>query len=323
VAYPVDLDPAVLALGDEQDGLVTREQLAAAGVGRDHVRNQVRARRWRLVGRVIVTHRGPLTRRQRWWAAVLHAGQGAVLGSLTAAEAHGLEGWESERVHVVVANGARVHPLPWMRVHVSRRLRPQDVHETRTPPQVTAARAVVDSATWKPHPRLACALLTAGVQQRLVTVDQLADEIERAGQIRHRRAMRRVLLDIAGGSQALSEIDFVRICRRAGLPRPDQQVVRVDAGGRRRYLDARVVRPDGRVILIEVDGAVHLRVDRWWDDQHRSNEVTLAEDNAMLLRFPAVVLRTDQSSVIEQLQRAYFGFVPPARRDARRSARPA
>jgi hypothetical protein len=188
---------------------------------------------------------------------------------------------------------------------------------------VKAARAMVDSASWKSHPRLACALLAASVQQRLVVVEQLAAEIAGAGCIRHRRVMARALEDIAGGSQALSEIDFGRICRKAGLPRPERQVVRADAAGRRRYVDAQLTRPDGRVVLIEVDGAVHLRADRWWDDQTRSNEVVLSEPGAIMLRFPAAVLRTDEATVISQLRRAYFGSTDPARQSGRWDARSA
>lgn len=303
---PPDLDPRLLELGAAQDAVVSRGQLAELGFGDDVVRAHVRARRWRLVGRAVVLHRGPLSTRERWWVAMIHVGQGAALASLTAAESQGLRGWESDMVHVLARRGVRVHPLPWMRIHESRRFSEEDVHPSRQPRQVRASRAVVDAASWKPHPRLACALLAAAVQQRLVTVEQLATELSRAGAIRHRRMMRQVLDDIAGGSDALSEVDFVRLCRKAGLPRPQQQAVRTDSAGRRRYLDARIRRPDGRVILVEVDGAMHLRVDRWWDDQARSNEIVLAE-GAPLLRFPAVVIRSDERRVIAQLQRAYFG----------------
>jgi hypothetical protein len=99
-------------------------------------------------------------------------------------------------------------------------------------------------------------------------------------------------------------------------------VVRKDSAGRRRYLDARLRRPDGRLILIEVDGAAHLRVDRWWDDQARSNDLVIGED-AIMLRFPAVVMRTDEPTAIRQLRRAYFGDSELVRRTGRQSARSA
>ena len=247
-----------------------------------------------------------MTREQRWWVAVIHAGKRSALAAGSAAECAGLKGWESEIVHVVVPRGTRVHALPWMRVHISRRFSAADIHPSRSPAQCLASRAVVDAASWKPHPRLACAVLAAAVQQRIVTAPQLREQIIAAGRIRHRRAMLMSLDDIEGGSHAMSEIDLVRLCGKAGLPSPERQAVRVDSSGRSRYLDGRIVRPDGRVILIEVDGAMHLNVVRWWEDQHRSNDLVI-EDNAIILRFPAVVLRSNETAVIAQLRRAYFG----------------
>ncbi len=190
---------------------------------------------------------------------------------------------------MVVANGARVHPLSWMRVHVSRRFEVSDVDPMSASPRCTAARAAVDAASWKPQPRVGCAILAAAVQQGLVTPAQTREQIHESGAIRHRRILLAALADIEGGSHALAEIDLIRLCRRAGLPKPQQQVVRRDSSGRRRYLDARLVRPDGRVILIEVDGAVHLNVAHWWDDQLRSNDLVITDD-AIIIRIPAVIL---------------------------------
>jgi hypothetical protein len=41
---------------------------------------------------------------------------------------------------------------------------------------------------------------------------------------------------------------------------------------------------------------------RWWDDQLRQNELVLAD--ALVLRYPSVVIRTDELLVAEQLRRA-------------------
>src|SRR5581483_10777925 len=108
--------------------------------------------------------------------------------------------------------------------------------------------------------------------------------------------------DIGGGSQALSEIDFVRLCRRHGLPVPIRQEMRRERSGRRRYLDATWRRTDGRSVIAEVDGALHLAPRRWWDDQLRQNELTLSD--ALVLRFPSVIVRAEPQVVAEQLARA-------------------
>ena len=100
----------------------------------------------------------------------------------------------------------------------------------------------------------------------------------------------------------MSEIDFVRLCRRHGLPEPMRQAVRVEPSGRRRYLDASWRRRDGRLVVVEVDGALHLAPKRWWDDQLRQNELALA--GALVLRCPSVVVRTEAELVASQLRRA-------------------
>src|SRR5699024_2097586 len=104
----------------------------------------------------------------------------------------------------------------------------------------------------------ACGLLAAAVQQRRCEPSALRAALGRATRTRHRRILLAAVADIEGGSEALSEIDFVRLCRRHGLPRPIQQRVRREPSGRRRYLDASWRRADGRLVVAEVDGAMHL-----------------------------------------------------------------
>jgi very-short-patch-repair endonuclease len=77
--------------------------------------------------------------------------------------------------------------------------------------------------------------------------------------------------------------------------------MRVEPGGRRRYLDAEWIRRDGRRVVAEVDGALHLSPRRWWDDQLRQNELVIADD--IVLRFPSVVVRTNPEEVVAQLRR--------------------
>jgi hypothetical protein len=108
--------------------------------------------------------------------------------------------------------------------------------------------------------------------------------------------------DIAQGAQALSEIDFVRLCRRFALPAPRQQTVHPDRHGHRRYIDATWRRCDGRLVAVEVDGALHLAVSRWWADQLRQNELSLSD--VVVLRYPSVVVREEPALVAAQLRRA-------------------
>jgi hypothetical protein len=65
-----------------------------------------------------------------------------------------------------------------------------------------------------------------------------------AGKVRHRRRLTLFLADLAGGAEALSEVEFLRWCRRPAFPKPRMNV-RLDSAGQRQYLDAELVRPDG------------------------------------------------------------------------------
>lgn len=309
-----DLPGGLARLAAAQDLVLTRCQLRQLGCDRHAVRTHVYAGRWQTVGsQVVVLHGGPLGSRQQLWMALLNAGQQTVaLAGRSAAAAHGLTGYESDVLHVVVRNGARVRKLPGIRIHVSRRFTSADLHPSRLPAVVRVERALVDAAVWSPSPRTACAILAAGVQQRLSTAARLRAELSGAGQVRHRKLLLAVLTDIEGGAQSLSEIDFGRLCRRYGLPPPIRQAVRTDRQGRRRYLDATFRAEDGRVVGAEVDGAIHLLAQTYWSDMERANELVI--DGCEIVRFSAVAIRLTPAKVAEQLARLLAAR--PARQNA-------
>ncbi|HUR51987.1 MAG TPA: hypothetical protein VMZ11_07680 [Mycobacteriales bacterium] len=287
---------------DDQHQVATRQQLLQSGLTHGALVAQVVARRWRrLTPTVYVLHNGPLTQVQSWWAATLAVGP---LAGRTALQAWGLKGWESPHVEVLVPRGSRP-PLPVavdLLVHESRRFGEDDVHPAREPRRVHVSRAAVDAAAWTRDPRAACGLLAAVVQQRKSTAAQLSAELGRAGQVRHAPLLRAVLSDIGGGADALSEIDLARLCTRFGLRVADRQVVRRGPGGRRRYVDARVEAPNGRFVLVEVDGALHLLVSSYWRDMERLNEIVIGGDR--VLRFSSTAVRLDPEAVGNQLRRA-------------------
>jgi hypothetical protein len=286
----------------DQDGVVSRSQLLEYGWDPDHVESEVAAGRWATYGhRAVVLHRGPLTTRQGRWVAVLNAGTTATLAGLTAAEELGLVGFETPTIHVVVAQDTWVpRSQPGVKVHVSRRFDVGDRHPARRLPTVRVTRALVDAAVWTKKPRRAAAIVTAGVQQRLALPDQLRTELEAAGHVRHRRYLMAVLHDVEGGSHALSELDFVRLCRRCGLPPPVRQHRRRGADGRVRYLDARFVRSDGRVLNVEIDGAAHFCVLAAWSDMER--DIALLALGEPTVRIPSAVLRADPRGVAQRIR---------------------
>lgn len=289
------------ALAQAQDAVVLRDQLVAVGVTVGYLRAQVSARRWqRLTEDVFVLHNGPLTDAQRWWAATLAVGP---LAGRTSLMAWGLTGWPSERIDVIVCKGERpVIPIGLdLAVHESRRLTVHDTHPARRPARLTVERSAVDAAAWTSAPRAACGLLASVVQQRLSSAPRLTEALNAAGAVRHVRLMRTVLADIAGGAQAMSEVDLGSLCRRHGLVL-ERQAVRLDAQGRRRYVDAEVSAPGGGSVLVEVDGALHLLAMSYWADMDRGNELVIARER--VLRFPSIALHLDEAKVASQLRRA-------------------
>ena len=156
----------------------------------------------------------------------------------------------------------------------------------------------MDAAGWAATDRLARAILAAGVQQRLVRAADLIQVVERCPRVPRRALMRTTLADVAGGAEALSELDFCDLVRRFGLPEPDRQFQRVDGQGRR-WLDA--VWEQARLV-VEIDGRWHMDARSWWTDLQRDNELTI--DGYRVLRFPAFIVRDSPEVVARQIAQA-------------------
>lgn len=293
----------VAQLARAQNAVVSRAQLAALGVREHHVENQLRARRWRTITRdVVVLHTGPLVREAQLWAATMAAGPGSALCSWSTLALRGLRGWDRDEVHVVVPRGSRPARMPGVVVHESRRHGPEDVLRHRGLPTHSIARAAVDAAAWSGSPRTAVGLLAAVVQQGMTTPTALHAALDAAGRVRYHKLMALSLDDIAGGADSLAEIDFTRLCRAAKLPEPARQSRRVDARGRARFLDAEWDLPDGRRLLVEVDGVGHMDALRWYDDLMRTAELPSADGSA-LIRIPAAAARTEPERLVAILRR--------------------
>lgn len=189
----------------------------------------------------------------------------------------------------------------WVKVHESRRFSAADVRRAHGPPRTATSRSIIDAATWSGSARRACGLLCAAVQRRLTTPGRLSRELRDAGAIRHVAIMRAILGDISGGGHTLAEIDLAPLARQAGLPPPRRQALRREPGGRARYLDAEFDLPDGTVVAVEVDGAVHLQPAAWWDDMSRQNELVIG--GRLVLRYPSLTIRLEPHAVVDQLRR--------------------
>ena len=256
--YVLDVVPGLRELARRHEGITTRAQLRTLGVSSDHVAEQVRAGRWRTIGpHLVVLHTGAVSRSAQLGATLLHAGPDGALAAWTGLQQAGLRRWERAAVHVVVARGRTVAPLPGLVLHESRRFDPHlDVDPGAPLRSLRPARCAIDAASWTPRADTGVALLAATVQQRITTVADLRDELSAAGSIRHGRHLREHLGVLAAGADTLGEIRLGRLLQAAGLPAPRrQQVVRVR--GREGHTDCEVDLPDGSVLVLEVDGDDH------------------------------------------------------------------
>jgi len=293
----------------EQSGVITWAQ-ATALVGPGKVRHLIATGRWRRLCRgVFVTADGQLEPVHRLWAAVLAAGPGAVLAGLAAARAGGLRRiprQQRDGIDVLVpasrraANLLRRMPAEFPAVFVQRtRYLPEQDLQRGRPTRTTIGRALVDAAQWAITDHEAQGILAAGCQQRRVLPADLLAVIDRMPNLSRRRLIRSTVQDLAGGADALSEIDLMRLCRRFALPPPEYQRRRKDAAGRVRYLDA--YWPAWH-LHVEVDGAHHMNAGQWEADMRRQNDIWVAGDR--ILRFSAFQARHRAGDVAEQIRRA-------------------
>ena len=295
--------PKLLQLAKRQLGVLHRRQLDELDLTPGYVSAQLSARRWSAVGhKVVVLQNAPLQRDQLLWLAVLDAEDLVALGSHTSLELGGFTpiAREAREIHLVVTRGAKVSRFAGIRVHESRRLRPQDVIQRDGLPCTGVERSAIDAAAWQPFPRFACLMLAAVVQQRLTSAARLDAEMRTVGRVRHKAYMRLALLDIADGAQSLGELDLATLCRRFGLVPPIRQVIRRDAAGRRRYLDAEWRLPNGEIVVLEVDGSHHLDVANWQADMKRERSVVVTRRR--LLRATAFEVRLEAAVIAADLR---------------------
>ncbi|GAA0986624.1 hypothetical protein ENKNEFLB_01113 [Nocardioides aquaticus] len=266
---------AVRALIDSQAGMVARRQLTAHGIDWDHVDAEVRGGRWvARTPRVVSTTTGPLSLPQRRWLAVLHAGRRSMLGSLSAAAALGLSGWERDTLTVWVDDELSFELVPGVRFFRTRRPLDLLLRPGGGLPLARLEPAVLLWAAYDADLRSAHGVLAAVVQQRLTTAERLQSWIPRLRPLRRAASFRSVLEDVAHGSHSRAELDLVDLCRVHRLPLPDRQRPRHDAAGRARWTDAEWDLPDGHVVVLEVDGAFHAEVRSWSNDKQRHRRLS-------------------------------------------------
>lgn len=292
-------------LAEQQERVVSRHQLRAAGWTGSQIEHEIAFGRWqRAAPSVVALQNAPLTDDQRLWLGVLHGGEDAVLSHLTACRRAGLQWYgDEDTIHVLTRKGDLVEPLDGFVFHQTRR---PYLRWLRTmpscPPRLPIEYAALLTAERDRHLRRAVGLLAACVQQRLTSAERLLVTRPKIRKLRNGAVFDWALGDIAGGAQSFAEIDIGRLCERSGLVPPTRQSVRKDADGRRRYLDCEWVLPDGRIVVLEIDGSFHLKVGAWWADMKRERAVVLSRST--VLRCASIELRLEPWTVVADLRQA-------------------
>lgn len=278
---------------------VIRVGEATQQYGRARIRTLLRRGIWqRPLRGVLVRHNGPLSRSDRQEVALAACPPGSVLGGRTALEHDGFQGFDDERIFIVLPEGAKTNAVSGVVHHWSTMLDPEDVHPHREPRRTRPARSLVDIASWTPHPRFARAVIISGLQQGTVDPRQIRDALSRRGPCRHRSLIVESVLDADGGVQSLPERDFGDLWTMLGLPPLSRQRrVRGELG--HYYLD---VRCDALDLAIEIHGLPHHAVERWDADLRRANEIVI--EGERLLAFSSYAIRHEREAVADQLIRA-------------------
>lgn len=281
---PLPSDVAVLL--EQQHGVVSRQQLLAAGLGRGWVAHRVRRGGWRtLHPGVYITHDGPLEHLARAWAALLHAGEGAVVSHATAGFLQGLVDDEPAAVHVSVTATHRVTARAGVVLH-RRRHQATMRHPARSVPQTSLEQTVLDLVEVAIEQDDVVGWLTRACQRRLTTPQRLEAAAADRPRLRHRVTVRQVLTDVSEGVASPLERRYARdVERRHGLPRGTRNELRLVAG-RSTYSD---VRYRSTRVRVELEGLAYHPADRRALDDARDNAAALVGDVVLRYGWRAVV----------------------------------
>src|SRR6185437_14691731 len=173
----VDAYRTWLVLLSVQQGIVDRAQALRAGFTRRQIEYRVRSGTWRTVyPATYATFNGPLSRDARLWAAVLLAGDGAMLSHETAAEVHGIiDKPLGAAIHITVPcrrRPAQHKPVPGIAIHRSDQSQAQVVGPFNLP-RTRVEDTVLDLVAAAPTFDHAYTWITRAVSRKLVTVSGL------------------------------------------------------------------------------------------------------------------------------------------------------
>ena len=295
--------PSLPLLVSGQDGLLTRAQALASAVSDDAVAHRVRTGRWqRILPGVYATFSGPIPEATRERAALLYAGEGALLHDVTSCRRQGVRYLpDDDRVHVLVPHGVQRQARDFVVLHRTHQL-PVGlvVGGLRCSP---VARAAVDLCRRLSSMRTVRAVLCDAVQRRRTTVAALAEVLER-GHSAGSALPRRVVADLMAGCRSAPECELRDLLLTSRvLPEPEWNVPVFDRHGRL------LGRPDGwwRAIrfALEVNSREHHLFGPDWEATMR-RQAAFAAYGVLVLPVSPQRIRSEPGPLLAEIERAYL-----------------
>jgi len=194
-------DQAVAQMAARQHGVVSFQQLIAAGLDPSGIWRRVRAGRLHRIHRAVyaVGHRN-LSYQGWWMAAVLACGEGAVLSHRSAAMNWGILRPRNGVVDVTIPGTAGRAQRKGIRVHRSTSLTPKEATRRQGIPTTTPARTILDL-------------------RRVLDREELQTAIAQAEIARF--PIGRLLNLLHEPTRSKLERRFLRLCIRHGLRKPE------------------------------------------------------------------------------------------------------
>jgi very-short-patch-repair endonuclease len=250
-------------------GVVTRVQLLDAGITRHEIASRLRRGGLIRVHRGVyrVGHRAPSTE-ATYLAAVLAAGEGALLSGRAAAHLLGLLKGTAPPPEVIARIQRRIEGVT---THRFRSLNARDATTFKAIPVTTVPRTLIDIAADLPLDALARACHEAGV--RYATTPKAVEAVlARRPSSPGAKKLRRVIHGDVHVTLSKLEAHFLELLRNAGLPLP---VTNRQTGSHR--VDCRW--PEHR-LTVELDGyRFHNSRHSWERDRHREREARARGDD--------------------------------------------
>jgi putative AbiEi antitoxin of type IV toxin-antitoxin system len=266
------LPPECLRLLKRQHGIIASWQARSAGLTPDRIEALVRVGRWQRVGRgVYAAFTGRLPREAFLWAAVLRAGQQAVLSHETAAGLYGILNDPGRTIHVTVPREQHIRPLAGLVVHRSSRFL-ETADPGFRPPRTRLEETVFDLTDTAASFDDVVALLARSCQRRATTPFLLTMALDRRPRVRWRKEICLALQDVDAGANSVLELRYLRDVERAhGLPASERQAPGLQYGQQ----VFRDVRYHKYRVLVELDGQASHPDERRWKDKYRDNAATV------------------------------------------------